>query len=197
MTWLECLSTELADGVSAEELQQWEQAERATLPRLTYLTALALAIEGRGEATLTALPQLPRLQRLWLWGWHPFDPAALSGPWLGSLRWLGMEWPLLERAAGALRAAPRLEYVCSLSAPVRADEGRWRAAWDFLATHPPLRCFAIDIQDEAQFPGMPAIEALMRLHNHRPSLQMHRPRPGCTSFYTEVMDSPGIPSLKL
>ena len=195
MTWLECLNSfpPAEEDISAEQRAAWRETLGNTLPQLTRLTKLLLTVDERFD--FAAVSQLPRLQRLALWtddAGLP-DPAALAGPWLASLRWLGLEWAWLEPAVSALRAAPRLEYVCSLTMPACADEGRWRAAWDFLATHPPLRCFGIDATSP---PAMPVFDAVIGLKNRRPALPVRRiARSKAASFEVEVLDEDRIPAV--
>lgn len=176
MTWLECVNMGLADGVSVAEQEAWLQTESTTLPRLTCLTALALNLCG---AVPLGVAQLPQLQRLWLWSSGPEplpNPAALEGPWLASLRWLGLQWRMFERAVALLHAAPRLEYLCSVNTPVCTDEARWHTAWKFLATHPPLRYFGFEFESQytANVPVEPLLDALVCLHARRPALQTRR-----------------------
>lgn len=119
------------------------------VPHLTALTSLVTreSAEPRGHNRLPIIGALPTLERLRLRQDGPdIDRPPLDtlrGPALLSLRWLAVRWKALERGVPALRAAPRLEFVASLTGPERAedDDGHWDAAWDFLATHPPLRAF--------------------------------------------------------
>lgn len=108
--------------------------------------------------SLVGVPWLPpsisgltRLQRLCAQREYPHDFLDLSlpsGPWLGSLRWLGLPWDCLD-APGALevlRSATRLEFLCSLSLPyIDTDSDgcwdHWDAFFEFLVAHPSLRCF--------------------------------------------------------
>lgn len=195
MTWLGCLNCGQNRGASAEAAEAWHEIEHAALPRLARLTALVLGC-STNSSNLLSVAQLPRLQRLW---YEPDpadplpDPAALSGPWLASLCWLGLPWGVLERVADALRAAPRLEYLCSLTLPACADEAHWRAAWDFLATHPPLRRFLIEIERESP-PTWPFVDALVELRNRRPALVVRRTSyTPVSGFHIELLDEPNIP----
>lgn len=195
MACLDCLAAIFIG--SSEQAIAWQATLGAALPRLTCLSTLLLS-EACGPSDLATIAQLPRLQRLWLRseteGPLP-SPAPLAGPWLTPLRWLALQWEVLERAVGPLRAAPHLEYVCSLSGPVCADEGRWRAAWDFLATHPPLRRFDI-AQSHGASPATPDAEAQLRIR--RPSLHVRGLRRHTRSpFDAHVLSTLDVSSLLL
>lgn len=90
----------------------------------------------------------------------------------------------------ALRAAPQLEYLFSLGTPYEETHSgrhfpsrtaRWRAFWEWVVTHPPLRCFAFDIssqedsggEEPAATPGS-FVHVLLMLHHRRPTLQLRR-----------------------
>ena len=138
------------------------------LPRLPRLTAIALT--ARDGFDFNAVAQQRQLQRLSLWvlGDAPLpDPAVLRGPWLASLRWLALPWTVLERAAGALQAASRLEHVCLFRLFEITDE--MHAAWHFLATHPSLRCFDMIYGHP---PSTPVYALLDDLRSRRPTLQV-------------------------
>lgn len=159
-------------GGLPEQAADWHAALGAALDQLTRLTALMVG-EHTAPSNLVAA-QLPRLQRLWFATSPIPRPDALAGPWLGSLRWLGMQWLQLECSVEPLRAAAHLEKLCSLGMPACTNEGHWRAAWDFLATHPPLKCFCIETYES---PTLPLVDALIALNNRRPALHVRRTAP--------------------
>lgn len=215
LTQLECLGVGMQDGAAEPgEMEAWAGAVAAALPRLTRLTTLALSVgDPEFEWGLRAIARLPRLQRLWLWDENnagPYSPATLDGPCLASLRWLALRWEWLEGAAAALRGAPRLEYVCSLSTPAPAPtyeedeageageaQAAWDAAWDALATHAPLRCFSFESHN--QRPSFELLDALLGLKTRRPALRVQRLalradiKHYCSSeSFAQMMDAPEV-----
>lgn len=166
MTWLEHLGAYPREPLEGGLADAWQEALGSALEALTRLTALALADDGQ-PYNLPAGTQLPQLQRLY--SLTQSLPVALSGPCLASLRWLGLQWRVFELAVGPLRAAPHLRCVASLDAPTCIVEARWRAAWGFLATHPPLHRVYIDSTSALDEAALAAVEALQRL---RPALQV-------------------------
>ncbi|KAL4428075.1 hypothetical protein ABPG75_002164 [Micractinium tetrahymenae] len=118
LTWLQRLVCTPVEGPGFDE----------ALGRLQSLTSLAL---GGGELTRfpPTLAVLPRLQRFWCAsvgkagaaGEH--EVALPRGPYLQSLRWLGLRWGALQAAPAVLRDAPQLEYLSCLDAPRLLDAG--------------------------------------------------------------------------
>lgn len=99
--------------------------------------------------SITGLTRLQRLcaQRDSTEDFH--DHSLPGGPWLASLRWLGLPYGCLSlpEALAALRSATRLELLCSLRYPrlvgnETSSEERFNAFFEFVAAHPPLRCFS-------------------------------------------------------
>lgn len=209
MTQLECLGVSQMGEVAEDPRQEWFGTLGRALPRLTRLTTLALAIESAeawdDDWDIQAIARLPRLQRLWLW--HEFEApyalAALVGPCLASLRWLALSWGWLQAAAPALRGAPQLEYVCALSTPLLGSEDQaaaWDAAWDWLATHPPLVCLAFESGGEPA-PSYALLDALVALKARRPALHVRRyeerddiPHYNGSIAYAQMMEARDVPA---
>jgi hypothetical protein len=179
----------------------------AALPQLRSLTALI--VRAVGQRIPAALSSLSSLQRLSLSSFDDADETEESrlpvGPWLASIRWLGLPWPVLQRSAAALACATQLEYLCTLSMPETAassdaeSSARWRRFWRFLASHPPLRCFAVETGHygdaaEPQALGRPWVEllrALLLLRGMRPDLRI---RYLASDFEGEASESEAIPN---
>lgn len=175
------------------------------LPALPYLSQLTSLLGRPVQSFPAAVASLPRLQRVCLSGSDPRGTLP-AGPWLDNLRWFGAPWMLLEAGAATLAAARQLEYLTAMTIPTttvdsedgggaedgagRAAAQRWAAFWEFVATHPPLRCLGIDTElrapDQAQARAQPSIallDALFRLKHRRPGLQLRRtPQGGGTGF---------------
>lgn len=179
MTWLECLRLEAHDEMSADNEEPWQQTEAAALEQLARLSTLAL--NTRWQPNLAAIAQLPQLQRLCIG-----DPMP-NGPWLAQLRWLGLDWEPLEGTVRHLRAAPRLKCVCSLSDPFLTDAAAWQQAWDFFATHPPLRCFYINSTPFGQSHSACVLDAVQELQRRRPALLVRR------KFESDLFHTPDLP----
>lgn len=90
------------------------------------------------------------LERLHIRRDYPDDLIATAvprGPWLRSIRWLGLPWESLADPGNleALRAATQLEFLCAFGLPaVGSYEGGqddWEAFFEWVAAHEPLRCF--------------------------------------------------------
>lgn len=101
-----------------------------------------------------SLAGLQHLRRLcfWLQADAITDASLPQGPWLQSIRWLGVpiKCLLAEGTLAELSAAGELEFLCSLGVPALTSLGmqvpedfwaRWDVLWSWLAAHPPLRCF--------------------------------------------------------
>jgi len=162
LAWLEQLDVGMAEEPS-------EGGINAALPSLHSLTCLSL-FRFDNQRMPPALAQLPRLQRLSFDGWPDFDVdlSLPQGPWLASIRWLGLPWEVLEPALSALASAPHLEYLCAIfgTAPPALPEAH--PLWAFAATHPPLRCLGIQAADPTD-PFTPEAAAALRLR--RPGLR--------------------------
>lgn len=174
------------------------------LPSLSGLTSLCLQLHAP-FGSLAAVAQLPRLQRLLLTSSvaltaNADDLALPPGPWLLSIRCLGLPWTLLEAGAEPLRGAPQLEYIFSDGTPQPGTrvEG-WRAFWQFVATHAPLRClaYAPTFSERAEV-SRGLVSALFNLHHRRPELRLRQLDRswGYTehSFLHEILECQGIPS---
>lgn len=76
----------------------------------------------------------------------------------------------------ALAAAPQLEYFCLTTFPdclhVPGEAELWQQWWDWAATHPPLRCLALE--PEPSDPNMlhKHISSLVALARRRPALSI-------------------------
>lgn len=150
----------------------------AALPTLTQLTLLFMKVYELRSLPPT-IAGLPQLQRLYLFP-YVSDPAVDAttiphGPWLNSIAWLGLPWRFLEAGVAALSAAPRLAYLCSLDMPKLFSGLVWYEFWDFAATHPSLRCLAIDpsVSDSWSAP-VELVDALLDIRSRRPELQLRR-----------------------
>jgi len=181
LTWLEQLAV-------TNRVRSMDGKLDAALPNLQNLKCLCLTCRIDYERILPALASLPRLQRLFLYG-HPAEGADLRlppGPWLASIRWLGLPWHALRPApaAGMLSCAPHLEYLraflppYALSYDSAVPEGH--PLWTLAATHPPLRCLGIESyeSDSAQHAGPFTPEATSALRLRRPQLSLRIMRPG-------------------
>jgi len=106
LTWLEQLVVHSVEAAMQEELNM-------ILPRMQRPTSLSLRFIDYQHFP-PALANLSRLQRLCFWG-KPADDADLRlpvGPWLASIRWLGLPWEVLDLAMGGLTTVSHLEYLC-------------------------------------------------------------------------------------
>lgn len=75
-------------------------------------------------------------------------------------------------------------------------DDNWRAAWAFVATHPPLRCFEIEVEDEwfERTATLSLLDALIGLQSHRPTLQIRcTSSAGNTTFKTALLEQADIP----
>jgi len=166
LTWLEQLEVE----TSPEQLSGQVDA---ALPSLQHLTCLAVDCDDY-QRIPPALAELPLLQRLCFTG-IPAGGADLSlpqGPWLASIRWLGLPWQVLESAVSVLSNAPRLEYLCIFK-PRFSGNLIIREAhplWNFAATYPPLRCLGF-----CTFGALSQLMELPFVTNSIPTLASNRP----------------------
>lgn len=103
-------------------------------------------------------------------------------------------------ATGVLSTAAQLKYFATLGWPEEDEDidAAWDAFWAFLASHPPLRCFAVDtftVSGSGAAPSVAAVDALVDLQHQRPELQVRRvPRnAGNNSFWNEMFDCDAIP----
>lgn len=172
----------------------------AALRHVSGLTTLFL--NALHMSVIPPLGHLLRLERLLIETAPDDDLALPPGPWLRSIRWLGLPWPVLEAGVGVLRGAPRLEYLFSAGTPgAGVAQGRWHEFREFVATHPPLRCLAyapFDIDDEECDPPP---QDMLRLHlvlrYRRPELQLrlfdHTWHLTDHSFFHELMSCQDIP----
>ena len=184
------------------------------LPNLQCLTCLLLRIDGNGLPRLPSeLAQLGRLQRFLL---SSLDdaPSALdyrlppAGPWLASLRWLGLSWAIALENLDVLAAARRLEYLCLLTASgfnssaaaAAADSERWPTFWRWAGTHPSLRCLGIElkwvsIESPAPTFLLSLLNGVLDLQHRRPALRVHRTEQGAApDFWAEVLTLSDIPA---
>lgn len=124
--------------------QEDSAAVEAALAQLTQLRMLGIGCEALTSAprSITALTSLERLYLLC--GGEEAVPLP-RGPWLSSLRWLGMHWldMLAAAADGTFAQITRLEYLCLVGNPsdeISANRAGWDALWACLASLPSLRC---------------------------------------------------------
>lgn len=201
MTWLACLNVRQHDDADEEDEEEWAAALGAALPNLTNLTTLVLTSDMQPQHFyITAVGRLPRLQRLHICSEYKdtrLDTRVFGGPCLSSLRWLSLPWQWVEHAVPALGGATQLEYLCALDLPAKGNgterEAAWDAAWAFLATHPPLRFFDFEGNED---PTLPLLDAVLALNSRRPALQVQRIEEfeGEPSVaYHQVLNAPSIP----
>ena len=117
---------------------------------------------------------LPRLQRCYLCIRSPTLPLP-AGPWLASLRWLGVGLSNLANSTAVLRHAAALEFVELIG----DGELEWRSPaaaqlLNWLAQHPPLRTVTCDQWCGTGDPAPSAFDAsLAGLRARRPGLAVH------------------------
>ncbi len=97
-----------------------------------------------------SIGEMPRLERLHLQQDYSEGMVVIElprGPWLRSVRWLGLPWECLDDPDNleVLRSTAQLEFLCALTLPCIGDREdsfvHWDAFFEWVATHPPLRCF--------------------------------------------------------
>jgi len=194
LTWLEQLT--------AQYPVDDDPAFNAVLSSLQNLTCLSLCYPSC-YCLPPALAGLSRLQRLGLEGWPEGaedEPGLPEGPWLASIRWLGLPWELLQPAAAArlLHSAPRLEYLCMYvldDPPDLPDLPEGHPLWTLAATHPPLRCLGFESSGGVS-PFSAEATAALRLR--RPQLRLRHlellPEDGETlDAEEELLESEALP----
>ena len=82
----------------------------------------------------------------------------------------------------ALEAAARPEYFCLTDmigeeAPEAGMRRLWQRFWDWAATHPPLRCLALEVDEEYQQGLVAQRRELLALAQHRPGLRLRSTAP--------------------
>ena len=124
--------------------------------QLQQLTCLAV-----GSTSLSTIPDaltgIQQLQRFLFWNGNgqPVNSGLPLGSWLGGLHWLGLTWSAARLSVSALTAAPRLEHLVITEHPNSSTAGNtatWAAFWDFVRTHPPLRCLTFALQSNSRQP---------------------------------------------
>ncbi|KAL4444351.1 hypothetical protein ABPG75_012088 [Micractinium tetrahymenae] len=194
-----CLPAYLAAATRLERLEVgshagvYSAAFSSPLHDLCSLTCLALS--GRGWLEVPAgISRLTRLQRLCLipsCNQELSNGALPGGPWLSHIAWLGLPWECLEAAAaGPLRAAPRLRFLCSYGLPAfgkdlpaeQADAlgvapsyyDRFHAFWAWAAAHPPLQVLGFEQRYDGEAPSIELLDAMLELKHRRPGLVPRR-----------------------
>lgn len=110
-----------------------------------------------------------------------YAPPLPGGPWLHSLEGLGAGIGTLLSSTAVLRAAARLEHVSIANSPAGQIDWRSPAAaafFDWLAQHPPLRCFSVDVwrEDTKQvFASTSFTVHIAQLGRRRPALLIQLP----------------------
>jgi len=173
------------------------------LARLQNHTSLSLACPDYQHIPL-ALAELPLLQRLCFTG-YPAANADITlpqGPWLASIRWLGLPLEVLETALGFLNSAACLEYLCVM-VPYSANYAIPEAhpLWTFAAAHPPLRWLSFSTWSEFPnntchilrcfFRQPTTVSATAALRLRHPGLRVRGPSPSV--FVNEMLDAHTIP----
>jgi hypothetical protein len=186
----------------AGDIDLTDQLEGA-FEQLQGLTSLVLRVLSQWvPASLGALSRLQRLS-FSVWDEEELTDCSLpAGPWLASILWLGLPWPVLQHSAAAVLAnAPQLEYLCSHSLPEtdRVSDPCWRRFWRFLVSHLPLHCFAVTVGPmgglgrEEELPSFELLRALLQLQRTRPALRLR-----CVAdvdFQRELCELQSIPEL--
>jgi len=220
LTWLEQLKVGADDYSNNEEIH----GVLSSLQRLTCLSLDSFWYHYDGvlhsphivhHGIPPVLAELHGLQRLCFSGRleSELGPRARivlpQGPWLASIRWLGLGLPLavLDVSAALLRHAPRLEYLCVVDLPIWPWPSTNHPAfdntifpadhplWELAATHPPLRCLALTVPEHAltAFTTEPAhAGAIAALRARRPALRL-RYLPPLPAFITELLEAETIP----
>lgn len=166
-------------------------------------------MEDLGEEDFTSLAPsiatLPHLERLCLYDWQHAGPGGApvpllpAGPWLSSLRWLGLPWAQLAASAALLASsAPHLEHVGCLGMPTRGNtelsRSRRQDFWSLLAQHPSLRCLSIESRRDTLNASAALPDAVIWLKERRPELLLRR-APSAAGyvvvgrFYSIVLDA--------
>ncbi len=163
----------------ARMFSDWAAPLWAVLPALQQLTTLSLKFGwlDRSQPLVPSLASLPRLERVCFTveGFHDMFTLPLpAGPWVSYLRVLAAPFCILRPSIELLRGAGKLEHPTSLGPPMPdgMPDGPcpgWRAFFDFLASHPPLRCFCVE-SDPGEFIRREFVTAMCRLHCSRPGL---------------------------
>jgi len=144
------------------------------------------------------------LRRLSVDGYHA-NTAALSllqSAWLPSIHWLGLPCRVLQSAAGMLRSAARLEYLCvfvpSTTPPDVSTVPEDHPVWTFAATHPSLRSLGFQVFGRhSVFPQLPADScSIAALRLRRPDLHLRCDLRsfGGHSFEAEMLEAETIPA---
>lgn len=154
---------------------------------LTGLESLALDFGATPTITRLWLPpataQLPRLHSLALSSYAARNTHVTPGGWPGALpacistlRWLALPLELALPSLAALADAQHLQTLCVLLPPKAAsfDAGQWSALWEFVATHPPLRCFVYETPIRPPACAYNFFDALLLLQQRRPALRVQR-----------------------
>lgn len=151
---------------------------------LRQLTTLYLALDDP-ERVPPAITRLRRLQHL---GIETDDQVDANlrlphGEWVTSLRCLGLPWATLQAAvnAGRLAGAVQLELLCSTSLPTTFSQSgwQWTTFWHFVATHPSLRCLAVQPSNRQEgscklWQGLPLLDSMLQLQRRRTTLDVLR-----------------------
>ena len=181
----------------------------AALPALQRLTTLLLEYEMMPRQLPRSLASLPRLNRLGIGFVPPMDdPLALqvqlpAGPWVSSLRVLGVPFYVLCPSTEQLCSANQLEHLACFGPPTLVctpDEedkcASWHAFFGFLASHPPLRCFTIqsekDQDDDDELFSREFVSTMCHLQRSRPGLLWRRASDG--SFTKQVLRDSVMPT---
>ncbi|PRW32843.1 hypothetical protein C2E21_8154 [Chlorella sorokiniana] len=103
------------------------------------------------------------------------QPSLPAGSYLSGLLELDVNWPLLANSLPALEQAIQLEYLAmhSVPDPKAAPTEQWDSTFNWLARHPPLQQLHLRLSDDEQI-SFAAFDALMRLKDRRPGLQLDR-----------------------
>ena len=160
-----------------------------------YCTRVPAAVAGLQRPQRCTLYMNPRAEDA-----LPAPERRLAGgPWLGSLRWLGLCWAAALENIDVLAAAQRLEYLCLLDAldakVMIADPAFPCRFWDWAATHQPLRCLAFEhTADDGPAP-LHMFDAVLDLAVRRPGLLVRRTGRGdACCFCEEMLQLDGIPA---
>lgn len=175
-------------GEEDEEVEFVAQQLDAALPALQQLTCLVLNVGAGIPAIPAAVPHLPQLQRLFLFGF--VDPVSALPVGFSSLQRLGASWEMLAASVPALAAMPQLRQLWVCSVPGRrgsshlriagvaptAWEAAWEAFWQWAAQHAPLQQLTLPEPSPRclLLVRLRLAEAVLRLLQSRPSLSVVR-----------------------
>ncbi|KAI7842307.1 hypothetical protein COHA_003947 [Chlorella ohadii] len=149
-----------------------------------------------------SIGEMPRLERLHLQQDYSEGMVVIElprGPWLRSVRWLGLPWECLDDPDNleVLRSTAQLEFLCALTLPCIGDRedsfDHWDAFFEWVATHPPLRCFGFEPGDVAEVKTA-LLNAVLNMVQRRPHLILRHVDYDSPGFLLEMLNCEDIPT---